>query len=62
VPYGARLRQVVSELDSCLYISGRKRQEEVKSTLIHVKWYQSTERFFDFCSKEKRIHHAAEKR
>jgi RNA binding exosome subunit len=24
-----------------LYILGRKRQEEVKSTLIHIKWYES---------------------
>jgi hypothetical protein len=40
-----RLHQVVSELELCLYISNRGRRqgkpEEVKSTLIHMKWYQS---------------------
>jgi hypothetical protein len=46
--------QVVSELDSCLYILGRKRQEEVKSTMIHIKWYQSMKFIYILQVKEDR--------
>jgi hypothetical protein len=54
----ACLRQVVSELESFLYISGRKKQEEVKSTLIHVKWYQSKKISLLSVEDKKEIHHA----
>jgi hypothetical protein len=52
---------VVSEPDSCLYILGRKRQEEIKITLIHIKWYQSKKNYLLSVAEKKEIHHAAKK-
>jgi hypothetical protein len=47
--------QVVSEPEYCLYISGKKRQEEVRSTLIHVKWYHNRKFICIIQVKEDRV-------
>jgi len=49
---GVSLNQVVSEPIAFLYISG-KRGKRNRSTLIHIKWYQS-KILFVYCRQKRK--------